>query len=146
MAGAAAALGLVRLFAASFATVPRMNELALDTRGLAFAIAVSALAALVFGLWPVLLATRGNLAPSLAEGGRAASGTRHRLQRVLVASQIALSVVLMASAGLVLRSYDNLSRVDLGFDTRDVLAFHVGAAWGEDRARVGRMQEELVAE
>jgi putative ABC transport system permease protein len=146
IAGAAAAFALVRIFAAVFASMPRMNELALDARGLAFAIAASAVAALVFGLWPTLMATRGDLAPVLAEGGRGASTGRHRLQRLLVASQIALSVVLLASAGLVLRSYDNLSRVDLGFDAGHAIAFHVGAAWDEDRARVGRMQIDLLSE
>src|SRR5262249_44461089 len=67
-------------------------------------------------------------------------------QHTLVLSQIALSVVLMASAGLVLRSYRNLSGVDRGFNAAHAITFHVGAAWDEDRARVGRLQEQLVAE
>jgi putative ABC transport system permease protein len=144
--GASAAFGLVGLFARTFATVPRMNELALDLRGLAFTAAACGAAALVFGLVPALHATRGELTPTLAEGGRGASAARHRLQRLLVMAQIALSVVLAASAGLLLRSYDNLTRVDLGFSAEHAITFHVGAAWDEDRGRVAQLQERLVAE
>jgi predicted permease len=97
-------------------------------------------------LWPTLLATRGDLAPALAQGGRGASSGRHRPQQGLVLAQIALSVVLIASAGLVLRSYSNLVGVDAGFTTANAMTFHVGAAWDEDRARIGRLQEQLVAE
>ena len=72
VAGAGSAYALVRLFAKTFATVPRMNELTLDARGLAFAIAASAAAAIAFGLWPTLHATRGRLTPALAQSGRGA--------------------------------------------------------------------------
>jgi predicted permease len=63
-----------------------------------------------------------------------------------VVAQIALSILLAASAGLMLRSYYNLSHVDFGFSPEHAITFHVGAAWNEDRARVGRMQERLVAD
>jgi predicted permease len=133
-------------FAHAFATAPRMNELALDLRGLAFSAAASGVAAVVFGLWPTLHATRGELTPALAQAGRGASAARHRMQRLLVMSQIALSVVLAASAGLTLRSYNNLTHVDFGFNAEHAITFHVAAAWDEDRARVGQLQERLVAE
>jgi putative ABC transport system permease protein len=146
LAGAASAYGLVQLFAKTFATVPRMNELALDARGLAFTVLAAALAALAFGVWPTVHATRGQLTPALAEGGRGASSARHRLQQALVVAQIALSVVLVGSAGLLLRSYRNLAHVDLGFNAENAIAFHVGAAWDEDRTRVGQLQEQLLTE
>ena len=144
--GGAAAYWLVGLFARLFATIPRMNELAVDWRALAFTTAVSGAAALVFGLWPALHATRRNLAPQLAEGGRGSSSGRHRLQHLLVVGQIALTVLLIGSAGLMLRSYYNLSHVDTGLRAEHVVTFHVGAAWNEDRIPVGRMQERLLAE
>jgi predicted permease len=144
--GVALAGVLVRLFARTFTTMPRLNELTLDARGLAFAVALSALAALVFGLWPTLLATRGDLTPALAQSSRGSSSASHRPQQALVLSQIALSVVLMASAGLVLRSYSNLAGVDRGFTAANAITFHVAAAWDEDRTRVGRLQEQLIAE
>jgi putative ABC transport system permease protein len=146
LAGAAAASWLVGLFAKLFATVPRMNELALDWRALTFTAATSGLAALVFGLWPALHVTQSDLAPMLAEGGRGVSAGRHRLQQALVVSQIALSILLTASAGLMLRSYYNLSHVDAGFSSERAITFHVGAAWDEDRARVGHMQERILAD
>ncbi len=146
VAGAGSAYALVRLFAKTFATVPRMNELTLDARGLAFAVAASAAAAIAFGLWPTLHATRGQLTPALAQSGRGASAARHRLQHGLVVAQIALSVVLVGSAGLMVRSYANLTGVDLGFNTERAITFHVGAAWDEDRTRVGQLQERFIAE
>jgi predicted permease len=145
-AGGAGAYWLVALFARVYATVPRMNELTLDWRALAFSAGTSGAAALVFGLWPAMHATRGNLAPQLAEGGRGGSSVHHRLQHVLVAGQIALTVLLIGSAGLMLRSYYNLSHVDTGLRAEQVITFHVGASWNEDRIPVGQMQERLLAE
>ncbi len=144
VAGAAGAQGLVTIFARVFATVPRMNELAIDWRALAFTAVASAAAALVFGLWPALRATGVDLAPQLAEGGRGGSGVRHRLQSVLVVAQIALTVVLIGSAGLMLRSYYNLNHADTGLDPSSTITFHVGAAWNEDRTRIAQMQVALV--
>lgn len=146
LVGTAWAFGLLWLFARAFPAVPRMPELTLDVRGLAFTALASAVAAVAFGLWPALHATRGDLTSVLVQAGRTASAVRHRLQRALVVSQIALTIVLVGSAGLMIRSYDNLTRVDLGFDPSGAIAFHVGAAWDEDRARVGQLQERLVAE
>jgi predicted permease len=144
-AGGAGAYWLVALFARVFATVPRMNELSLDWRALAFSAGASGVAALVFGLWPAMHATHGDLAPQLAEGGRGGSPAHHRLQHVLVAGQIALTVLLIGSAGLMLRSYYNLSHVDTGLRPEQVMTFHVGAAWNEERVPVGQMQERLLA-
>jgi predicted permease len=145
-AGGAGAYWLVALFARVFATVPRMSELALDWRALAFTVGVSGVAALVFGLWPAVHATHGDLAPQLAEGGRGGSPAHHRLQHILVAGQIALTVLLIGSAGLMLRSYYNLSHVDTGLRPEQVMTFHVGAAWNEERVPVGQMQERLLAD
>jgi len=145
VAGAAASVWFGRVFATTFATVPRMNELALDWRALAFtAIAVGA-AVLVFGLWPALHATRRELAPLIVQAGSRVSAVRHRLQQGLVVGQIALGILLAASAGLMLRSYYSLTHVEAGFSTDHTITFHVGAAWDEDRNRVGDLQEQLVA-
>jgi putative ABC transport system permease protein len=146
LAGAVLARALVLLFARTFADVPRAGELALDGRALAFTIGATAAAVLTFGLWPALHATRTDLSPLLAQGDRRSSGVRHRLQELLVVLQIALSIVLAASAGLLVRSYYNLTRVDAGFHADHVMTFHVGAAWDEDRNRVGELQERLLAE
>jgi predicted permease len=65
---------------------------------------------------------------------------------VLVAAQIAVTMALVAGAGLLVRSFYNLNRVDLGFNPSQTILFHVGAAWDEDRALIGRTQERLISE
>jgi len=142
-AGAALSMQAVAKF---FANTPRIAELRLDWRALLFAAAVSALAALAFGLLPALRATSQQGASSLLRAGRGAAGRRRILQPVLVAGQMALTMTLLAGAGLLLRSFENLSRVDLGFQPDHALLFHVGARWDEDRGVVGRIQESLVAD
>ncbi len=133
--------GLARFFA----DVPRINELAVDWRALTFAAGVSLLGALAFGLLPAWRATASRFTASLIRAGRGVVGERQLVQRVLVGGQIALTMVLLASAGLLFRSFYNLNHVDLGFDPHHVLLFHVGAAWDENRTRVGHMQERLLA-
>ncbi len=125
-------------------TLPRMAELRFDPRGWAFAVAISAIAAMAFGLGPALAAMQPKLAQLLASLNAGAPGGRRRLQRVLVVAQLALTVLLAAGAGLLLRSFYNLSRVHAGFDAADAFTFHVGAAWNEDRAKVGAMQVALL--
>lgn len=144
--GAALAASLVRVVAKNFAELSRMAELRFDWRALAFAVTASLLAAMIFGIVPALQATRADLAPVLSESSRSVSGGRRRLQRGLVVAQLAVTVLLLASAGLLLRSYYNLIRVDLGFNTASVITFHVGAAWDEDRAHIGRLQQQIIGE
>jgi putative ABC transport system permease protein len=140
----AAAIG-VNVMGKVFASLPRMTELTFDWRALAFAAGASLIAALIFGAIPAIQATRSDLAPVLAESSRSVSGGRRVLQRGLVVAQLAFTVLLLASAGLLLRSYYNLSRVDGGFNTDHAIGFHVGAAWTEDRPRIGRMQVEILS-
>ena len=140
-AGAAAAIGVVSKI---FADLPRMTELTIDWRALAFAASAALGATVIFGAIPAIQATRADLAGLLAESSRSVSGGRRVLQRGLVIAQLALTVLLLASAGLLMRSYYNLSRVDAGFDASNAITFHVGAAWDEDRARVGRMQMAIL--
>src|SRR5579871_314912 len=142
--GCLVAVWLVAALAQSPATLPRAETVQLDWRALAFAAVTGALAATLCGLLPALQSTRTNLATLLARGGRGASA-EHRWQSSLVAGQMAITLLLLASAGLMLRSYYNLSQVDLGFDAAHVVTFHVGAGWGEDRMRVGRMQKAILA-
>jgi putative ABC transport system permease protein len=148
-AGAAAGWGgaalIMQALAKLFAQTPRIGELRMDWRALLFAAGVSSLTALAFGLLPALRAT-GKRAGTLLRAGRGASGRRRMLQPALVTGQIALTMTLLAGSGLLLRSFDNLTRVDLGFSPSNTLLFHVGARWDEDRSRIGRMQETLIGE
>jgi putative ABC transport system permease protein len=143
--GSAAAFAGVHLMATLFASLPRMAELQFDWRAVAFTAIASLAAAVAFGLVPAVQSTRPDLAKLLGESSRSVAGGRRVLQRGLVVAQLSLTVLLLASAGLLLRSYYNLSHVDTGFDTGHVLTFHVGAAWDEDRPRIGRLQIDILS-
>jgi putative ABC transport system permease protein len=143
--GGIAAYAGISVMTKLFASLPRISELQFDWRALAFTALASLAAAAIFGLVPAIQSTRPNLARLLGESSRSVAGGQRRLQRGLVVAQLALTVLLLASAGLLLRSYYNLSHVDAGFDTSHVLTFHVGAAWDEDRARVGRLQLDILS-
>jgi predicted permease len=150
LAVAGAALGvlgaswLVALAKSTLATLPRLAELTLDSRAALFAAATGIVAALLCGVIPALAATRRRPASLVATGGRVVRGGAHRWQRGLVAAQVALSLLLSASATLLLRSYYNLTHVDAGFSTAGVITFHVGARWDEDRPRVGQLQAAIL--
>lgn len=146
LGGLALAAGLLPLLARFFHDVPRINELATDWRAVAFAAAASLLGASIFGLFPAWRASGASSAGTALRRGRGIAGARQGVQRVLVASQIALTMALLAGAGLLLRSFYNLSHVDLGFHPDHTIVFHVGAGWDEDRARIGRLQEQLLSE
>ena len=143
--GALGAAWLTRAIASVF-TIPRISEVTIDRRALLFAAAAAAFAAIAFGLVPTVYAMRRRIASLLSSAGRGLAGGRYRLQGALVVAQIALSVVLVGAAGLLVRSYAALSGVPSGFNSDNVLTFHVGAAWDEDRARIGQLQQRLVEE
>jgi putative ABC transport system permease protein len=146
LGGWGAAVVSMKLLMRVFTDVPRMNELQVDWRALLFAMGVSAVGAMSFGLLPALRATSTKHAGDLFRAGRGVTHGKQRIQRAMVASQIAVTMLLLASAGLLLRSFYNLSHVETGFDSNHTFVFHVGAAWDEDRARVGRLQERLISE
>jgi len=99
----------------------------LDARILAFALLLALATGLVFGMAPVLQLLHGNLHDRLKQGGRqsgSAAGGR-RLRHTLVMGEIAISLVLLAAAGLLLRSMMQLTNVDKGFDSEHVLTMDV---------------------
>ncbi|HXM44951.1 MAG TPA: ABC transporter permease [Bryobacteraceae bacterium] len=142
--GCAVAAWLVEAAGKVFTTLPAPGGFQLGWRALTFAALAGVGAAILCGLLPALQATRVNLSAILAQAGRGNSGGRHQLQRGLVTGQVALTVLLLASAGLMLRSFYNLAHVDLGFDPSRTITFHIGAAWDEDRTRIGQIQEALL--
>jgi putative ABC transport system permease protein len=144
--GAAIAYWLTRLATSAFPAMPRIAEVDVDVRALGFVLLSVVLAAAVFGAIPAIASARGSIAPLLASSGRSLTGGRHRLQNAVVVAQLALGVVLAGCAGLLVRSYGAMAAVDPGFSTRGVLTFHVGAAWDDDRVRIGEMQTRLLAE
>jgi len=117
-----------------------------DAQVLGVTLAVSMLTVLLFGVAPAFQATNIHLAPALREGrGTSASPSRHRLARGLIVGQVALSLLLLAGAGLFLRSLINLTNIDTGFDRQNVLLTGidpVGAGYKED-ARLEDMMERV---
>ena len=144
--GTAMAVGLVGAIPAVLTSTPRMNELALDWRALAFTLASTLLATVIVSVVPAIVGTRRDLQQMMAAGSRGVAGGRYRFQQGLVLAQVALSVALVGSATLLLRSYYNLTAVDRGFDPGGVITFHVAAGWSEDRYKVGLLQTQLLAE
>jgi len=102
--------------------LPRQTVVSLDTSVLAFAIVASLLTGLIFGLAPVVQLVRGNLHDRLKQGGRqGGEAGSNRVRQVLVVSEIAFSLVLLAGAGLMVRSLVRLTNVDRGFATDHLL-------------------------
>ena len=99
--------------------VPRLDEMSLDWRVIGFAVAASLLTGLLFGLAPVLHASRAGLHGLLRSGTRVA--TTGRLRNSLVVASIALAMLLLVGAGLVGASFLRLMRVDIGFDPEHIL-------------------------
>src|SRR5271156_3751513 len=128
-------------------TVPRTNEIGIDGRVLFFALGISILVGVVFGLAPALKASQSDSHRSLKEGGRGSSGTRARTQNVFVAAEMALAVVLLAGAGLMLRSLVGLAIVNPGFDPQHVVEFGVSpsAAHATTPAHIRETYREIIA-
>ncbi len=116
---ASSALGAVRS-----APIPRLDESGIDGRVVAFTLLLSLLAGLLFGLAPALRLVRGRLRSSLREGARDSSAGIgvHQLRGALVLVEVALALVLLVAAGLLIRSFDKLSRVNPGFDSHSVIS------------------------
>jgi predicted permease len=105
-------------------TLPRIREIGLDWQVVVFAIALSALTGVVCGLAPAFAALRTSVNETLKEGGRTGTpgGGHAWLRSALVVGEIAIALVLVAASGLLLRSFEKMRAVDLGFRPDHVLA------------------------
>ena len=143
IAALGAALGIVLAFAgvkllimiAPYEMLPRVENIHLDGMALLFTAALVLTTALVCGLVPALHATETGLRASLSEGARTMSRGRGRLRAALVGGEIGLALVLLVGAALMLRSFERMRRVDLGFDSSHRLTIHVTLP--EERYRTG---------
>jgi predicted permease len=106
--------------------VPRLDEIRLDRAVVAFTMGCALFTTIVFGTIPAILSTRRSSAVALREGGRGLlSGRGGRVRRGLAVAEMALAVTLLAGAGLLLRSFSQLSRVDPGFQNDSALVFRL---------------------
>src|SRR5271154_1624874 len=116
-------LGTSLLGAFTQTNLPQVADVPVDFRVLAFTLGISLLSGILFGLTPALQLSLPNLATILNDEGRGAAGNRqrNRARTILVAAQIALSMVLLIGSGLLIRSFMHLRTVDPGFDPRNTL-------------------------
>jgi predicted permease len=104
-------------------SVPRAADAGVNLPVLVFALAVSLLSGLLFGLAPAITLARRDLLSPLKNAGRSETGERHRLGSVVIVGQVALGIVLTAGAGLLVTSFIHLARNDQGFNPDHVLTF-----------------------
>jgi putative ABC transport system permease protein len=151
LASGGAALGLllarwgIGLLRTAGSALPRIDDLHVDARVVGFTLALGVATTIAFALAPALQATRGEVAARLAHAGRGRIGGRQGLQRVLVGAQIALAIVLLAGAGLLLRSFSQLAQTAPGFDPAQVITFRMSAQWTERTDAVMSRQARTVA-
>ena len=109
--------GVRLLVAIAPSNLPRLNEITINSRTLEFSLALSVLSGLCFGLIPALKYARTRAGSALHSVGRtvSASRERHRARNLLVVSQVAMALVLLVSAGLMIRTFVALQRIDPGF-------------------------------
>ena len=118
--------GLALLLAFNPGNIPRVQDIAVDGRVFLFALAVSVLTGILFGLAPGLRVIRSDLHSPLKDGARSSTGeAKGRLRSILVVAEVALSVVLLIGASLMIRSFVQMTRVDPGFDRDRTLSFQV---------------------
>ncbi len=150
--GLALSLWLIKMLVAiSPQTTPRINEIGIDLRVFGFTLGVTVLAGLLFGLFPALQTSRPNLNETLKDSGQrgAETGGRNRVGSLLIVSEIALSFILLAGAGLLIKSFLHLRENDPGFNPDNVLTMRVTLppgkyAPGEPRAQIYKQLIESV--
>ncbi len=124
---ALSAWGTHALAALGQGSLPRVEEIGIDWRVMAFTAALSLITGVLFGLLPAMQLSRQDLNPMLRAEGRGSAGSRrrNRLRGALVVAQVALSMVLLVGASLLIRSFVRLRNVSAGFDARNLLTMNI---------------------
>ena len=146
---ALAHVGLRALVAAAPASLPRLSEISIDPRALAFAAVLSLLSILTFGLVPAVKSSRPRISDALHSGGRALSGSRERVRarNILVVAQVAMAAVLLVSAVLMVRSFQALLSVPPGFadpESLQTTRIAIPVSIAQQPPQVARMQQAIV--
>jgi putative ABC transport system permease protein len=128
--------------------VPYWIRFDFDWRVFSFALGIGAISSVLFGLLPALQASHPHLVDVLKEGGRSgAGGTKgQRMRNSLVVAEVALALVLLIGAGLMMRSFLNLQKTDIGMDPSQTLTFRVGLPEAQfpDKEAPARFFEQLI--
>ena len=119
--------GIRMLVALSPADIPRVKEINLDLYVLGWTVLISLLTGVLSGLAPALQVSRPNLNETLQESGRGAdpAGSKQLVHKLLVITEVAMTLILLTGAGLLIKSLINLQRVDPGFNSQNVLTMRV---------------------
>jgi putative ABC transport system permease protein len=119
--------------------LPRIDDITIDTRALLFAALTAVVTGVLFGLVPAVHAVRPDISQMLRDSVRGTTrGGTNRVRSILVVSEMALAVVLLAGAGLLMRSFIRLTHVDLGYQPAHIVSFNVTLAnvkYPQDRHR-----------
>jgi len=140
--------GVEALIALEPQGIPRLSEVGINPQVIAFTVGLSLVTGLLFGLVPAFQSTSSALASTLKEGGRGALTTRggSRMRTTLVVAEVALAVMLLAGAGLLIRSFGKLAAVDPGFEVLPALTFDLSlpeSRYAEPEAQVAFFDELL---
>ncbi|CAN5347645.1 ABC transporter permease [soil metagenome] len=141
--------GTDALVAISPESFPRLQEINLDARVIGFTFLTSLLTGVIFGLVPALQVSKLDLSSALKDGGRgSAEGFgRRRLRGALIVAEVALTMVLLVGAGLMIRSFDRLLRVDPGFKADHLLTMEVSlpqAKYNESEEQTANFFREII--
>ncbi len=147
-----ARLGLDAILALAPKDVPRIQEATLDSTVLLVSLGITVLTGIVFGMVPALATSRPDLVGPLKDGGTGSTdgAGRHRSRHALVIGEIAMAVVLLVTAGLLVRSFQKLGQVDLGFRAEDLTTVRVSLPWryhvsGQDKAFFRSLHDRIRA-
>jgi predicted permease len=150
IAGVGVAYGTIRLLAAIAPnSLPRIHDISIDPAVLIFALAISLLAGVLFGILPVLKYSGARLNTGLRESGRTLSQSRerHRARAALVIAQVALALVLLIGSGLMIRTFQALRRVQPGFTGPEhILTFSISVpeAQVKEPERTARLDQDIL--
>lgn len=113
--------------------IPRFDTVGVDFRSIIFTFMISLLTGLIFGLLPAVQTSRKDVNTDIKEGGRGviASSSKFFLQNMVVIAEISFAIMLLVSAGLILRSFVNLSNISVGFDPNKVISMYI--AYSNDK-------------
>ena len=129
--------------------LPAMFTVSVDSRVMLFSLALSAATGVLFGLLPALDAARADVHDSLKDGGRGSSGRAgERVKRALVIAQVGLALMLLVGAGLLVRSFRELTRVRIGFDPDHVLTaqLRAGGSAYDSASAVNKFYDGVIGE
>jgi putative ABC transport system permease protein len=139
--------GVDLLSGLSKANFPRASEINIDLRVLGFTLGLSLLTGIIFGLFPAIQSSKSELHESLKEGGRTSSGSsRGRFRSLLVVSEVAIALLLLVGAGLLIRSFLGLQKVNPGFQPNNLLTMQVSLSTVKynEPQKIGAFYQEVI--